>query len=335
MATNLADVLKSIEKMSGKKALMQGVEVKDVERIPLPMVTVNRMLYGGIPKGRMIEFAGAESGGKTSTALLLAGAYQKQDDRPVFFVDSEGTYDPRWAAKLGVDNDRLIKWAPENVTAEEVFQKILEVAETNEVGLIILDSIPALVPQQIDAKDMTEYQMGGISKALTTFTMKLQKVLLANDTITFIGLNQIRDRMSSYGSPTKTPGGRAWKHLTSVRLEMSSSAVDKNGNYVPESNENPAGVMIAVNVRKNKTAPRNRKLGRYIIDFDEGFNEVLDVVNVAVSLGIITQRGASFSYTDTETGEVIAKGMGKAKFIESLTEEIFLEIKEKVNNYDD
>ncbi len=332
---NLADVLKSIEKMSGKKALMQGVEVKDIERIPLPMITVNRMLYGGIPKGRMVEFAGVESGGKTTTALLLAGAYQKQDDRPVFFVDSEGTYDPRWAAKLGVDNDRLIKWTPENVTAEEVFQKILEVAETNEVGLIILDSIPALVPQQIDAKDMTEYQMGGISKALTTFTMKLQKVLLKNDTVTFIGLNQVRDNMSPYGAPTVTPGGRGWKHLTSVRLEMSSSSVDKNGNYVPESHENPAGVMITVHVRKNKTAPRNRKLGRFIVDFDEGFNEKLDVVNVAVSLGIVTQRGASFSYINPETGEVLAKGMGRAKFIESLTDEVFEEIKERVNNYDD
>ena len=332
---SLSEVLKSIEKISGSKALMQGVEVKDVERIRMPMVGVNRILYGGIPKGRMVEFSGQESGGKTTTALLFAGSYQKQDERPVFFVDSEGTYDPRWAAKLGVDNSRLIKWTPENVTAEEVFQKILEVAETDEVGLIILDSIPALVPQQIDAKDMTEYQIGGISKALTTFTMKLQKILLKNNTVTFIGLNQLRDNMSPYGAPTTTPGGRAWKHLTSLRLEMGSSNVDKNGNYLPESAENPAGVKITVSVKKNKTAPRNRKLAYYIVDFEKGYDVKQDVVNLAISSGIIVQRGSSFSYVDPETGEVIVKAQGRANFIEKLTDEIFEEIKERVVNLDD
>lgn len=332
----LVEVFKSIEKISGSKSLMQGVEVKDVERISLPMVVVNRMLYGGIPKGRMIEFSGAESSGKTSTALLLTGAYQRQDDRPVFFVDAEGTYDPRWAKKLGVDNDRLVKWTPENVTAEEVFQKILEVASTDEVGLIILDSIPSLVPQQIDAKNMTEYQMGGISKALTVFTMKLQKILLANSTVTFIGINQVRENMSQYGPTTTTPGGRSWKHLTSIRLEFSSCNVDGNGAYVPESNQNPAGVQIGVAVRKNKTAPRNRKLAQYIINFETGFNEELDVVNLAISLGIITQRGSSYSYSDVGTGEVIIPGtLGKAKFIEKLTPEIFERIKKEVNENDD
>lgn len=333
MAT-LKEVFKSIEKISGSKALMVGVEVKDVERVPMPMVLVNRILYGGIPKGRMVEFSGPESSGKTSTSLMFAGEYQRQDERPVFFIDSEGTYDPRWAAKLGVDNEKLVKWTPENVTAEEVFQKTLEVIETGEIGLVILDSIPALVPQQVDAKDMTEYQMGGISKALTTFTQKLQKLLLRHNDVIFIGLNQVRDNMSAYGSPTTTPGGRAWRHLTSIRLEMSSSAVDKNGNYIPESNDSPAGVKINVNVRKNKTAPRNRKLGYYIIDFEKGYDEKQDVINLAISEGIVIQRTASFSYVDEETGEVLVKAQGRANFIEKLSDEIYEEIKERVERID-
>ena len=334
MAT-LKEVFKSIEKISGSKALMVGVEVKDVERVPMPMVLVNRILYGGIPKGRMVEFSGPESSGKTSTSLMFAGEYQRQDERPVFFIDSEGTYDPRWAAKLGVDNEKLIKWTPENVNAEEVFQKTLEVIETGEIGLVILDSIPALVPQQVDAKDMTEYQMGGISKALTTFTQKLQKLLLRHNDVIFIGLNQVRDNMSAYGSPTTTPGGRAWRHLTSIRLEMSSSAVDKNGSYIPESNDSPAGVKINVNVRKNKTAPRNRKLGYYIIDFEKGYDEKQDVINLAISEGIVIQRTASFSYVDEETGEVLVKAQGRANFIEKLSDEIYEEIKERVERIDD
>ena len=333
----LEDVFKDIEKISGKGSIMEGVEVKDIERIPLPMITVNRMIYGGIPKGRLIEFSGAEASGKTTTSLMVAAACQRQDDRPVFFVDAEGTYDPRWAALLGVDNSkgRFIKWAPENVTAEEVFQKILQVAETNEVSLIILDSIPALVPQQEDAKTMDQYQMGGISKPLTVFARKMQKVLLTNDTVTFIGLNQVRDNMSQYGPTTTTVGGHGWKHMCSLRVEFKSENVDGNGNYLSESAESPAGVKINAALKKNKPAPRNRKLSYYVIDFQKGFDEVIDVVNAAVILGVVHQKGAGFSYIDVETGEVLVSGLGKAKFIEKLTPEIFERIKSEVNSYGD
>lgn len=334
MAT-LDSVLKDIERVSGKGAVMRGVEVKDVDRISLPMVLVNRMLYGGIPKGRMIEFSGAESSGKTTTSLMVARAYQGQDERPVFFVDAEGTYDPRWAELLGVDNANLIKWTPENMTAEDVFQKILDVVATGEVGLVILDSIPALIPQQVDAKDMTQYQMGGISAALTKFTQKLQKILLTQSDVVFIGLNQVRDNMSPYGPPTTTPGGRGWRHLTSIRLEFKSENTDKNGNYLSDGAENPAGVKIIAHLRKNKTAPRNRKLGYYVIDFEDGYNEVVDVVNLAISLGIVRQAGAWFTYADEETGEVKQKSQGRGTFVNELTEELFMELKEKVNNSGD
>lgn len=331
---NLNDVLKAIERVSGKGAIMRGVEVKDVERISLPMALVNRSLYGGIPKGRMIEFSGGEASGKTTTSLMVSSAYQVQDERPVFFIDAEGTYDPRWANLLGVDNSKLIKWTPENMTAEEVFQKILEVAETGEVGLIILDSIPALVPQQVDAKNMTEYQMGGISSALTKFTQKLQKILLSKSDVVFIGINQVRDNMSQYGPPTTTPGGRGWKHLTSIRIEFRSENVDKNGSYLSDGAENPAGVKIIANLKKNKTAPRNRNLSYYIIDFEDGFNEKMDVVSLAISLGIVKQAGAWFSYNNNETGELLYKAQGKGSFVKELSEELFLQIKKEVNEID-
>lgn len=332
--STLQDVFKDIEKISGKGAIMEGVEVKDVDRIPLRMVNVNRMLYGGIPKGRLIEFSGAESSGKTSTALMLVADYQAQDSRPAFFIDAEGTYDPRWAKLLGVDNSkgRFIKWAPENVTAEEVFQKILEVIETDEVGIVVLDSLPALVPQQEDAKNMTEYQMGGISKPLTVFSRKLQKLLLKNDTITFIGLNQVRDNMSAYGPSTTTTGGHGWKHMCSIRLEFAGINVDANGNYVADSSDKSAGIKINVALKKNKTAPKNRKLSYYVIDFIEGFNATLDVVDAALTMGIIEQRGASYSYTTMNTHQVI-KGVGKAKFMANVTAEVLEELRKEVSNY--
>lgn len=333
----LDEVFKDIEKISGKNSIMRGVEIKDVERIPVPAMGLNRMLYGGIPKGRLIEFSGAEASGKTTTSLLVVGAAQKLDPRPVFFVDAEGTYDPRWAAKVGVNNapDRFIKWAPENATAEEVFEQVLKVAETNEVSVIVLDSLPALVPQQEDAKDMTQYQMGGISKPLTVFARKLQKVLLKNPTVTFIGINQVRDNMSMYGPSTTTVGGHAWKHACSIRIEFRSENTDKNGNYVSDSVENPAGVRINAALKKNKTAPRNRKLAYYCIDFDEGFNEVADVVVTGLAAGVIKQAGAGFSYCNKETGEVLVKALGKAKFQEQLTPEIIEMIKKEIIENDD
>ena len=328
----LDEVLKDIEKVSGKNSVMRGVEVKDIDRIPVPAIGLSRMLYGGIPKGRLIEFSGAEASGKTTTSLLVVGAYQKQDTRPVFFVDAEGTYDPRWAKLVGVDNspEKFIKWAPENVTAEEVFDRILKVAETDEVGMIVLDSIPALVPQQEDAKDMTQYQMGGISKPLTVFSRKLQKVLLKNPTVTFIGINQVRDNMSMYGPTTTTVGGHGWKHMCSLRIEFRSENTDKNGNYVSDSVENPAGVRINAALKKNKTAPRNRKLSYYVIDFENGFNEVADVVTTGIVTGVIKQAGAGFSYIDKETGEVLAKALGKAKFMETLTPELVKRIRKEI-----
>lgn len=329
----LDEVFKDIEKISGKSSIMMGVEIKDIERIPVPAIGLNRMLYGGIPKGRMIEFSGAEASGKTTTSLLVAGSYQKQDERPVFFVDAEGTYDPRWAKLLGVDNspEHFIKWAPENATAEEVFESVLKVAATDEVGLIIVDSFPALVPQQEDAKSMTEYQMGGISKPLTVFARKLQKILLKNPTVTFIGINQVRDNMTQYGPSTTTVGGHAWKHACSIRIEFRSENTDANGNYVSESAENPAGVRINAALKKNKTAPRDRKLSYYVIDFETGFNELADIVVTGIKAGVIKQSGASFSYIDKATGEVLCNALGKAKFTEKLTPDVIEKIKKEIN----
>nr|DAH56612.1 MAG TPA: Protein recA [Caudoviricetes sp.] len=333
MAVSLADVLKDMEKISGKGAVMEGVEVKDIYRIPLPMIAINRMLYGGIPRGRMIEFYGPESSGKTTTALLAVAAYQAQDTRPALFVDAEGTYDPRWAKLLGVDNSvgRFIKWAPENVNAEEVFQKILDVVETGEVGMIVLDSIPTLVPMQEDEKDMTQKTMGGISAPLTVFARKLQKALLKNDDVVFIGLNQARENMSQYGPATTTPGGRAWRHMCSVRMEFKSEFADANGVYLPSGAENPAGATIIAALKKNKTSSGDRRSGRYTVDFKKGFNEKMDVFGVALLTGVIEQRGSSFSYINVETGEVIHKAQGKVKFIETMTDDVFEMIKEEVN----
>ncbi|MCM1322832.1 MAG: DNA recombination/repair protein RecA [Acetobacter sp.] len=317
----LEDVLKDIEKASGKGALMDGVQVVDIPRVKVPAHQLNLSFTGGgCPRGRIIELYGAEGGGKSSTALIIAAGFQKEDERKIFYVDAEGTYDPFWAAKLGVDNDRVILWKPDASTAEEVFEQCLHVAESDGVSLIIIDSFPALVPQNVEEKDMTELTMAGISKPLSTFSQKMTKVLLKRPSITVIGLNQVRDNMSQYGDPLQTPGGHAWKHFCSIRLQVRSTPVDDAGKEQPDKSDTATGVRIWNFLKKNKTGPRDWKTVSFTVNFLTGFNPKLDLVETAVMLGLVEQKGANYQFTNTETGELV-KGFGKRAFLEALTGE--------------
>ena len=317
----LADVLANIKKISGKDALLEGVKPIDIPRVPLAAHQLNLAFTGGgCPRGRIIELYGTEAGGKTSTALIIAAGFQKDDERPIFFVDAEGTYDPFWAAKLGVNNDRVILWKPDASTAEEVFEQCLKIAETDEVSLIIIDSFPALVPQNVEGKDMTELTMAGISAPLSRFSQKMVKVLLKRPSVTVVGLNQVRDNMSQYGDPLQTPGGHAWRHFCSVRIQVKSTPVDDAGKEQPDKSDTATGVRIWNFLKKNKTGPRDWKTTSFTVNFLTGFNPKLDLVETGLMLGLVEQRGAGYSMTNAETGELI-KGLGKRAFIENLNEE--------------
>lgn len=327
----LDEVLKSVEKAYGKETVQEGVELKQVERLALPARALNRMLYGGLPYGRLIEFSGVEHGGKTTTALLAISAYQRLGtDKKCVFVDAEGTYDSEWAAKLGVDNSKVIKITPENMTAEQVLQMIIDIASTGQVGVIVLDSIPALVPQQEDAKTLSEYTMAGVSKPLTVFSRKVQRELIKFPETIFIAINQLRDNMSGYGTSTTTIGGRMWRHSCSLRVEFRGYNIDENGKPLTASAENVAGAMIQGHLIKNKTAPRDRKTGSYFVMFHTGFNEKKDVVMAALEAEIVEKAGASVRFIDKETGEIIYKAQGMANFLDNMPDEIYQQIVQKL-----
>ncbi len=317
----LAEVLSDIRKISGKDALMEGVIVANIPRIKVPAQQLNLSFSGGgFPQGRIAEFFGAEGGGKTTASLIVASGFQKEDSRPIFFVDAEGTYDSHWAAKLGVDNSRVIKWCPDSCSAEEVFERVLHVAESDGVSLIIIDSLPALVPQNLEEKDMTQLTMAGISKPLSVFSLKLVKVLLRHPTVSVIGLNQVRDSMNSYGDPLCTPGGHAWRHFCSLRLYFRSEAIDDAGKAQSDKSDVATGVRIWSFLKKNKTGPRDWKTVSFAVNFLTGFNSKLDLVEAAIMLGLIEQRGSSYSFTNVETGELV-KGVGKRALLENINEE--------------
>lgn len=179
---SLAEVMKSISKKYGENIVRQGAEALECDGIlSLGSPTVDFCLYGGIPEGRIIEFSGAEGGGKTTTAFLVAASYQKEElkrnpenPRKIVFLDNEGTLDPTWASVFNYDLSEdavvpTIVLRPEGQSAEVIFDMALDMLRTGEVGLLIFDSIATLVPAQISDASMEQYQMGGIAKSLTRF----------------------------------------------------------------------------------------------------------------------------------------------------------------------
>lgn len=216
--STLNDVINNINKKAGSTIVGYGIPKREYTRIPFTSPRMNYCTYGGIPTGRLIEFYGEEHGGKTTTALDIVANFQqiesnKDNPRRVAYVDSECTLDVEWATKLGVNVDDLILLQPEEQSAEDLLQIILDMIDTGEVGLVILDSIAAMTSAQAMEKTIADKTYAGISMPLTSFGDKAVMMCKKRD-CTIIGINQIRDDLGAmWGGAIKTPGGRAWKHL--------------------------------------------------------------------------------------------------------------------------
>lgn len=293
----------------------RGLQWEPLERIPFSSPRLNYMLYGGAPFGAILEFSGKESSGKTTTALdLIANAQCLYPDRDIVFIDVEGTLDVFWAAKLGVDVDKLCYMSPQQETAEDIFQLVLDLLEDDktDMSLIIIDSLAAMIPKQAYEKQMDQATVGGISKALTLFSNKVGPLLRKKHTI-LVGINQVRDDMNSMYGGVVTPGGKAWKHNCSIRMEFRrSDFFDESGNTVSTSAENPAGHFVKSVLLKTKVCRPDRKFGFYALNYLNGIDKVLDLIDVGVKVGVCQSRGAWY-YTADENGEEL-KFNGKAKF---------------------
>lgn len=312
----LESVIKSLNKKLRIGSIQIGVEHKDVEKIPFSSYRLNYMTYGGLPLGRVAEFFGADGSGKTTTAIDLAGQAQKMyPDKKVLFCDIEHTLDYPWARKIGLDTDSMVYFDPDSMGAEDVFNTLLELINTGEISVCILDSIGALVSTQANEKEIGERTYGGVSMSLTEFSKKVTPILAKTNTI-LIGINQVRDDMNStYGGITTT-GGRAWRHACTTRLSFrKGNYVDFDGKQLSRACENPAGNVVNVHLEKSKVCPPDRKIGFYTLKYLDGIDSVSDLFDVAVKEDIIVQSGAWFSmdYNGTEI-----KLQGKPKFIEHI-----------------
>lgn len=207
-------LMKEINKEFKGDILHRGLAAFDYERIPFTSPRLNYMTYGGIPKGKLIEFYGEEHGGKTTTALDIVANYQTMENaKGVVYADLENTLDSVWATKLGVDFTRDDIWVmnPTNQGAETIFEKILQMIATDEVGLVVIDSLGVMVSNQALEKSVEDKTYGGIAMALTNFSKKAE-MLCHKHNCTIIGINQMRDDMNSMYGGVTTTGGKAWKH---------------------------------------------------------------------------------------------------------------------------
>jgi recombination protein RecA len=308
------------------------------ELVPFSSPRLNYMMYGGLPMGRMIEFAGAEKSGKTTTALDIVKNCQikfeqEGQGRKVCFVDAENTFDVEWATKLGVKVEDLLLIKPQEQYAEQIFEIMRAVIETGEIGLIVLDSVAQLVSKQAFEEDIEKKTYGGIAMSLTKFC-NIVVPLLGKYNCMCIMINQVREDLNNPYNTFITPGGRGFKHNCSVRLMFQQGDfLDVNYKHLNRGCENPAGNEVNVRIEKSKVCRSDRRLGYYTLNYLEGIDYINDMVDVLLQTGYIVQNGSYFTLVDAETGEVLCDEDGKEIKVQGRTN-LYKRLKEDSKLYD-
>ena len=293
-AKALGLAMEQITKQFGDGSIMKLGENKkaDVELLPSGALSLDLVLGGGYPKGRIIEIYGPESSGKTTLTLHAIAEIQKQGGTAAF-IDAEHALDPAYAKRLGVDTANLLVSQPDNG------EQALEIAETlvrsNAVDLIVVDSVAALVPQAEIDGDMGDSHMGLQARLMSQALRKLTGIINKSKA-TVIFINQIRMKIGvMFGNPETTTGGNALKFYASVRLDIRRIGQIKQGEEI-------IGNRTKVKVVKNKIAPPFRT-AEFDIMYNEGISKTGDVLDLAVVHGIVGKAGAWFDYKDSKIGQ--------------------------------
>ena len=273
---------------------------------------------GGVPKGRIIEIYGPESSGKTTLALHIVAEAQKSGNYAAF-IDAEHAIDPEYSKKLGVDIEELLISQPDN--GEQALEICETLVRSGALDVIVVDSVAALVPRAELEGDMGDSHMGLQARLMSQALRKLTgTVSRSNTTVVFV--NQIREKIGvMFGNPETTPGGRALKFYSSIRMEIRRITTLKDGG---ES----VGNRVRVKVVKNKVAPPFKQT-EFDLMYGQGISFEGDILDLAVSGSIIEKTGAWFSYGDMK----ICQGRENSKQFLKDNNDILAEIIDKVKAF--
>ena len=317
----LEQVLNDIEKQFGAGAIMKLGESKhmEVDVVPSGSLSLDIALgVGGYPKGRIIEIYGPESSGKTTFALHAIAEVQKRGGRAAF-IDAEHALDPQYAKNLGVDINELLLSQPD--TGEQALEICEALVRSEAVSIIVIDSVAALVPQAEIDGEMGDSHVGLQARLMSQALRKLSGAISKTKTIC-IFINQLREKVGvMFGNPETTPGGRALKFYSTIRLEVRKGEAIKVG-------ENVLGSKTNIKVVKNKVAPPF-KTAAVDIMYGEGVSKEGELIDLAVNANIIEKSGAWFAYK----GEKIGQGKENVKLLLKDNKEMFQEIDEKTREF--
>lgn len=312
--------ISQIERKYGSGTIMSMGENKhlDVECLPTGSLMLDMALgIGGLPKGRIIEVYGTESSGKTTLCLHAVAEAQKAGGTAAF-IDVEHALDPVYAKNLGVDIDNLLVSQPD--TGEQALEIIETLVRSGAIDIVVLDSVAAMATQSEIDGDMGDAHVGVQARLMSQAMRKLTAIIGKTNCVA-VFINQIREKIGViYGNPETTPGGRALKFYSSVRIEVRKGEPLKNGTEV-------YGNRVKCKVVKNKVAPPF-KTAEFDMIFGQGISRMGELVDCAVELGIIKKSGSWFSYDDMKIGQ------GRDKVFDFLKEnpKLCVEIEQKVRD---
>ncbi len=317
----LEQVLSDIEKQFGAGAIMKlGTD----DHIEIDVVSTGSLALdvalgvGGFPRGRIIEIFGPESSGKTTIALEAIAATQKAGGRAAF-IDAEHALDPVYAKALGVNISDLLLSQPD--TGEQALEICEALVRSEAIDLIIIDSVAALVPQAEIDGEMGDSHVGLQARLMSQALRKLSGIMNKTNT-TAIFINQLREKVGvMFGNPETTPGGRALKFYSTIRLDIRRGEQLKMGDQV-------IGNKTNIKVVKNKVAPPFKTAGVDIM-YGEGISKEGELIDLAADIGIIEKSGAWYSYNEDKIGQ----GKENVKQFLKENDKIFDELDKKVRDY--
>ncbi|CEI84236.1 protein RecA [Oceanobacillus oncorhynchi subsp. incaldanensis] len=313
--------LRQIEKQFGKGSIMKmgENEIPKIATIPSGSLALDVSLgIGGYPKGRVVEIYGPESSGKTTVALHAIAEAQKQGGQAAF-IDAEHALDPVYARALGVNIDELLLSQPD--TGEQALEIAEALVRSGAVDIVVVDSVAALVPKAEIEGEMGDSHVGLQARLMSQALRKLSGAINKSKT-TAIFINQIREKVGvMFGNPETTPGGRALKFYSSVRLEVRRAETLKIGN-------DAVGNKARIKVVKNKVAPPFKQ-AEVDIMYGKGISKEGEVLDIGSDLDIVQKSGAWYSYN----GERLGQGRENAKQYLKENEEVFEEISKTIRDH--